>query len=94
MAEAVTSRVDKDKQLDTGLLDNNDALNQVKQLIFTMDAFSNSDINEDDTPVDQLNIETDSEDEQDNELDPDADFCLNVTNENGILKKYILYYSW
>jgi hypothetical protein len=86
MAEAISSRIDKDKPLDSGLLENNDALKQVKQLIFTTDAFNDSDGSEEDIPTDQLAIETDSEDEngEDKELDPDAEFCLKEANEDGI----------
>lgn len=87
MAEAVTSRIDQDKCLDTGLLENNDNLKQMKQLIFTKDAFSTYDFKANEAPVDQSSTESNSEndDSEEDELDPDAEFCLEEGNENGTL---------
>ncbi|RCH81196.1 TEL2, telomere maintenance protein 2, partial [Rhizopus stolonifer] len=73
VAEAISSKLDTEKPLNTGLLDDNDHLRELKGLVFVTDAFDDQ---EPVTSSTALDSESESELEEKDELDPDADVIL------------------
>ncbi|KAI8098324.1 telomere length regulation protein-domain-containing protein [Gilbertella persicaria] len=73
VAEAISSKLDTEKPLNTGLLDDNDHLRELKGLVFVTDAFDDQEPVASSTALDS---ESESELEEKDELDPDADVIL------------------
>lgn len=85
VAESVSSRVDKEKALDTGLLSNHDKMVELKQLIFNRDAFND----EKEEEMDLVLSESESEEEQEELLDPDAEFVIEASEESDLEAYYM-----
>ncbi|KAI9477807.1 MAG: telomere length regulation protein-domain-containing protein [Benjaminiella poitrasii] len=78
VAEAISSRLDKDKPLNTGLISASDDLIKLKSLVNVTDA-----LDEEKEAMADVFTETESEDEEDKEeLDPDAVYVLEEEEES------------
>ncbi|KAI8988408.1 telomere length regulation protein-domain-containing protein [Mycotypha africana] len=77
MAESISSRVDKEKKLNTGLLESMDDFSVLKELIYTKDAFEQVTSESNTVPLTENESEDDKDESgEDEEMDPDAEFIV------------------
>ncbi|KAI8640641.1 telomere length regulation protein-domain-containing protein, partial [Parasitella parasitica] len=92
MAEAVSSKLDKEKPLNTTLLDSQERLNQLKNLVFVTDAFNviaDLSLKPENDNLENQNLDSREEehddDEEEDELDPDR--ALDIDDEQSSTDK-------